>query len=385
MGFKVIKAVAIIVLCAATASLYLKYEHSGLNNVKFKLEANVRYLNQAVKYPIFESQVIPQPSYLPAAHSSSFTVMPNGDLLAFWFAGTREGSPDVKIWSSTYHLGHWSMAQAMLDPSMIAKANHRYVIKVGNPVIYRAQNGALHLFVVSVSVGGWSGSTLNHLTSHDDGKTWSKPERIVISPFFNLSTLVRTSAVSLSDGGFYLPVYLELGRKYPELLRFNADGDFVEQTRITAKNRMIQPSVMPISSDSALAYFRNSSTNLDKRELFVSKTSNVGKSWSKPQATNFTNPDSSLEVVNLSDGRYLMVYNQENRSHLDLAISTDGLSWHKIYELENTFGDEFSYPSVHVNNHGYIDILYTNNRKNIKHVRFNREWLNEVIKYATVY
>lgn len=384
MRRKVIKAVAIIALFALTASLYLKYEHLGLNNAKFRLEANVRYLGQALKPPIFESQVIPQPSYLPAAHSSSFTVMSNGDLLAFWFAGTREGSPDVKIWSSTYHAGHWSMAKSVLDPSMIAKANHRYVIKIGNPVIYRAQDGELHLFVVSVSVGGWSGSALNHLTSHDNGKTWSKPERIVISPFFNLSTLVRTSAVSLSDGGFYLPVYLELGRKYPELLRFNADGIFVEQTRITVKNRMIQPSVMPISGDVAWAYFRNSSPNLSERELFVSKTLDAGRSWSKPQVTNLTNPDSSLEVVNLSDGRYLMVYNQENRGHLDLAISVNGVYWRKIYELENTFGDEFSYPSVHVNQ-SYIDILYTNNRKTIKHIRFNREWLNEVIKHATVY
>lgn len=384
MRLKVIKAAALVTLCSVTVSLYLSYERLDLTNTRFRLEASVRYLNQASQVAMFESQIIPQPSYLPAAHSSSFTMMPNGDLLAFWFAGTREGSPDVKIWSSTYHLGKWSMAHAVLDPSMIAKANHRYVIKVGNPVIYRAQSGELHLFVVSVSVGGWSGSALNHLISNDDGKTWSQPERIVISPFFNLSTLVRTSAVSLSDGGFYLPVYLELGRKYPELLRFSANGDFIEQIRITAKNRMIQPSIMPISSDSAWAYFRNSSTNLDARELFAAKTLDGGKSWSKPEMTNLTNPDSSLEVVNLADGRYLMVYNQDNRSHLNLAISVNGLYWRKIYELENTSGDEFSYPSVHVNN-GYIDILYTNNRKTIKHVRFNREWLSEVIKHATVY
>lgn len=384
MRLKVIKSVALVSLCSITVSLYLSYERLDLTNTRFRLEASVRYLNKASQVAIFESQIIPQPSYLPAAHSSSFTMMPNGDLLAFWFAGTREGSPDVKIWSSIYHSGKWSMAHAVLDPSMIARANHRYVIKVGNPVIFRAQSGELHLFVVSVSVGGWSGSALNHLTSDDDGKTWSQPERIVISPFFNLSTLVRTSAVSLSDGGFYLPVYLELGRKYPELLRFNADGNFIEQIRITAKNRMIQPSIMPISSDSAWAYFRNSSTNLDDRELFAAKTLDGGKSWSKPEMTNLTNPDSSLEVVNLADGRYLMVYNQDNRSHLNLAISVNGLYWRKIYELENTPGDEFSYPSVHVNN-GYIDVLYTNNRKTIKHVRFNREWLSEVIKHATVY
>ena len=243
MRLKLLKSLAIVALLAISLLVYLRGHQDAILAPDFRLDSVNSGLYPSSKQAKFESQLIPQPTFLPAAHSSSFTMLPNGDLLAFWFAGTKEGSPDVKIWQSVYHQGLWRLATAVLDPQMIAKANHRYVIKIGNPVIYRAQSGVLNLFVVSVSIGGWSGSTLNHLQSADDGLSWSQPERIVISPFFNISTLVRTSAVGLSDGGFYLPVYHEFIRKYPELLRFDADGNFIEQIRISAKNQMLQPSV----------------------------------------------------------------------------------------------------------------------------------------------
>lgn len=379
MYFQPLKVAALAILIWVTYVLYLNYSQEDHQYVRFRLDSSSlpRQYSSATT-PMFESQIIPQPAYLPAAHSSSFTMLPNGDLLAFWFAGTKEGSPDVKIWRSTYHNGKWSMATALVDPQMIAKANHRYVIKVGNPVIYRAENGVLHLFVVSVSIGGWSGSALNHLTSTDGGISWSVPERIVISPFFNISTLVRTSAVALSDGGFYLPVYMELGRKYPELLRFNYDGKFVEQIRITAKDKMIQPSIVPLSSEKAWVYFRNANKPDAPRYLYAAFSSNAGLNWSQPEKTNLFNPDSSLVAANLGGGRLLMVYNQDDRSQLKLAVSRDGLNWRPVYNLENQRGKEFSYPSLQINE-GMIDIMYTDDRKDIKHVRFNREWLDRML------
>lgn len=383
MRFQPFRVVAIALLLLITILLYQRYEELEVRDPSFVMEATTRDLSQENQKPYFESTIIPQPAYLPAAHSSSFATLPNGDLTAFWFAGTKEGAPDVKIWHSIYHDHSWSIATPLVDPRMISEANHRYVVKVGNPVIYRAHNGELHLFVVSVSVGGWSGSNLNHLVSDDNGKTWSKPERIVISPFFNISTLVRTSAISLSNGGFYLPVYHEFIRKYPELLLFDSNGKFVEQIRISSKNHMLQPSVVPISGNEAWAYFRNGGYGSgNQHNLFMSRTHDGGRTWDKPIPTNLMNHDSSIVAENLNDGRYMMIYNQgDRRNQLWIAISNDGINWKPVYQLENHDNEEFSYPSVEVNN-DTIDIMYTNNRKNIKHVRFNREWLNEVIANA---
>jgi predicted neuraminidase len=369
---KISTFIASALLLLVTCLLFEEYQLLNLYDPRFRLDS-ITYVKPESSTLVFESQLIPQPQYVPAAHSSSFTVINRHQLLAFWFAGTKEGRPDVKIWYSVYKNGQWALARALVDPTMIAKANHRYVIKVGNPVIYRTETGVLHLFVVSVSVGGWSGSALNHLISTDSGVSWSEPQRIIISPFFNISTLVRTAAIGLSDGGFYLPVYHEFIRKYPELLRFNKEGRFVEQIRITAHNHLLQPSVLPLSSTDALVYFRNGNGG----PIYSAMSHNGGLSWSKPQDLKLNNPDSSLVVANLGDGRLLMVYNPWDRSKLSLATSNNGLEWKQIYDLESRPGFEFSYPSINLND-SFIDILYTYNRQAIKHVRFNRTWLNEV-------
>ena len=116
MHFQPLKAVALVILLWLTYVLYLNYSQEDHQYVRFRLDSSsLPYQYSPAVAAVFESQIIPQPAYLPAAHSSSFTMLPNGDLLAFWFAGTKEGSPDVKIWRSTYHNGKWSMATALVD------------------------------------------------------------------------------------------------------------------------------------------------------------------------------------------------------------------------------------------------------------------------------
>ncbi len=371
------RTLAIAVLIIFAMLLLQRVKSLSISTPHFAITHSYSYASESNYSELFESQLIPQPAGVPAAHSSSFVTLSNGDLLAFWFAGTKEGRPDVQIWMSRYHNGVWSQAKSVVNPSMVSRANNRYVVKLGNPVAYVDAHNVLHLFVVSVSMGGWSGSNLNHMISNDEGATWSEPDRIVVSPFFNVSTLVRTSPVGLSDGGFYLPVYHEFIRKYPELLRFDASGNFVNVIRITNKNRMLQPSVVPNNSTDAVAYLRNSTLGDTPKNIFAVFTHNGGLSWDKPIATNLFNHDSSVVGLNLQDGRFMMIYNQVTRGHLWLAISNDGLNWRPFYQLENSDlpSAEFSYPDAHISG-DTIDITYTYNRKEIKHVRFNKKWLN---------
>ena len=46
--------------------------------------------------------------------------------------------------------------------------------------------------------------------------------------------------------------------------------------------------------------------------------------------------------------------------------------------LKINVAKEFSYPSIQINE-DVVDIMYTNDRKDIKHVRFNREWLDRIL------
>jgi predicted neuraminidase len=372
--YKKINLIFVVFLIILAAIIYYIYISPRPQPPSFIITTSPKSKNNNI---IFNTEIISQPDALKAAHSSSVVTLPNGDILAFWFAGSHEGNPDVKIWQSKFNGESWSLARPIVSPHLIAETTNRYTKKVGNPVAYLAANGKLHLFVVSVGIGGWSGSSLNHFISNDYGVTWTDGDKLILSPFLNISTLVRTNAVPLSDGGFYLPVYHELVRTYPELLRFNSSGNFIGETRLTNQNTLLQPALLPISSESAFAYMRNNQ-RIDQI-LYYQQTNNGGLNWSRPLPTNLTNPDSSLVVARIESNQFLMIHNIANRNKLALSYSTDGIKWNDFYLLENTQGEEFSYPSITMHDN-LIDILYTWKRLKIKHVRFNQTWLEMHIK-----
>ena len=329
--------------------------------------------------PYFKSQFIPQPSFLLMSHSATFNVLANGDLLALWFSGSKEGRADVNIWSSRYKHNQWSMAQSVVSPKLLSKGLNQYIKKVGNPSVYRDAHGIFHLFVVSVGpLGGWAISNLNHLYSYDNGKTWSNPKRLVLTPFFNISTLARITAIPLADGGFYLPVYYEFGHTYPELLWFDKKGDLIRQIRMTHDFALIQPTIIARTPSKAQAFLRNHST--PGNILYTQSTNDAGLHWTKPTPTNLYNYDMSIAVIKLSTGPLLMVRNPQNDKHdLVLSTSTDGITWSHAISLEKTIKGSLSYPTIEEHD-GIIDILYSWDFKKIKHVRFNLAWLEKKLQ-----
>lgn len=345
---------------------------------------NAESSSRSYAKPFFTSELIPEPTYLLSAHSATLTVLDNGNLLALWFAGSHEGKPDVDIWQSIYSESEqvtgrraenklvWSMAVPVVSPDLLQLQLQRFVRKVGNPVVYKAKNGTLHLFVVSVALGGWSGSHLNHLISNDNGKTWISARRLILSPFLNISTLDRTAAITLSDGGFYLPVYHECFYTYPELLQFDKNGNFIRQIRVNDNRDLLQPA-MVVMEDGVMQAFLRNSTRINKI-LYSQISNNSGLSWSRIAATNLDNQDSSIAVAKFGPDQLIMLHNAGDRSKLAIALSKDGLRWQDITYLENSKDLEFSYPAIAIHD-GMVDILYTWKRQQIKHVRFNLSWL----------
>ena len=120
---------------------------------------------------------------------------------------------------------------------------NRHVRKIGNPIVYRHPDGRLWLFFVTVSVGGWAGSSISLAESADNGETWSRARRLVTSPFFNLSTLVKGSAFRYADGTIGLPVYHEFLGKFGEMLRIGSDGRILDKTRFTSGRHALQPEI----------------------------------------------------------------------------------------------------------------------------------------------
>ncbi len=320
-------------------------------------------------------------------HVGSICELPDGRLIAAWYGGTREGAKDVAIFLAIKDPGHptrWSKPKRVVDRISASRELYRYIKKVGNPIIFAGSGDHLWLVYVTISAGGWSGSSLNVKVSSDAGATWNNSRRLTLSPFFNISELVRNKPVPLSSGGFALPIYHECLGYFPEILWIQSgreDGAIAfRKSRMTGGQSFIQPSVVAYGPALATAFYRCRS---DEKAVGVAVTKDAGVSWSEPQTLDLPNPDSAVDAILLSDHRILLAFNDsvQNRENLRLAVSNDrGADWVRIATIESTQGEKYSYPYMIRSQDGLIHLVYTWHRKRIKHVVFNEAWINARMK-----
>jgi predicted neuraminidase len=330
--------------------------------------------------PFYRAELIEPDSRMPMSHVASICELVDGGLAAVWYAGTREGARDVAIYFATQRPGSptWSRPQAILTPAIAARDLGRNVKKVGNPVIFSDGTDKLWLLYVTIDLGGWSGSSLNLTTSTNGGYSWSPSRRLTLSPFFNISELARNRPLHLSDASWLAPIYHEMAGKFPEVLRLRETptGFAVTKTRICGGRSTLQPSLTPLTTNSAFAFLRDAGP---QRKLSIARTDDAGQTWSSPAALDLPNPDAGLSTLPLPGGRILLAFNDSptGRGNLRLAISDDlGRTWKRLAWLENEPGAEFSYPYLLQTRDGKIHLVYTWKRKGIKHVVFNEAWLN---------
>jgi predicted neuraminidase len=359
-----------------------------------------------------------------STHAASLVELGDGRIRAFWFAGSREGAQDVEIRSAVFDPSNdsWGAEHSVANREDTQRSLLRYVKKLGNPVALRAPDGKLWLFYVTVSLGGWAGSSITAITSSDDGASWSPARRLITSPFSNISTLVKGTPFLYSDGTMGLPVYHEFIGKFGELLRINGNGEIIDKQRLSSGKSALQPVVLIRNPQQALVLMRRSG-NSPKR-VIATATDDAGQHWSAPAKTALANPDAAISGVVLPDGRILVVLNniEDGRDALSLVVSSDGgATWKTVYQLEDQLGQsteparyvqitselakatdasitdatsyaksaqrnkceeqkcafEFSYPYLIQAKNGDFHLVYTWNRSFIKHVRFTRSWLDQ--------
>lgn len=305
----------------------------------------------------------------PAAHSPTLAILPGGDLLVAWFAGSREGGRDVSIRMARLSGGKVVAEWESLTRARLETLVQRGIRKLGNPVLRVAPDGWVDLFVVSVSVGGWAGSSVNHLRSGDGGRTWSSARRLVLSPFLNLGTLVRTPPVVLDDGSILLPAYHELLRKWGMTLRIAPSGQVVAVSPIRGAPGLLQPAVAPLDRTRAVALLRSGSSA--RARVFRSATADAGGTWRPATATALPNPDSSVALVRLADGRLLAAANPSETAANTLAlfVSDDGgTTWRRVRTIESSSraDDQFRYPALARAPDGSIRLAWSVNRRAIR-------------------
>ena len=335
---------------------------------------------------------IPSPiaTWLPdtgaaSVHAASLIALKDGAVRAFWFAGSREGAADISIYSAVFdpRASSWSAPTVVMDRVSAETGLSRYIAKLGNPVPSRMADGRLQLFFVTVSIGGWAGSSISSIMSDDEGLTWSNPQRLISSPLINLSTLVKSPAVLFTDGRLGLPAYHEWIGRFGEFLRVDA-GQVIDKRRMSSGRGAIQPLVFVNSAQEGTAYFRQTRSSSQAKQVPVSQTQNAGQSWQVAEDLPMANPNSAVAGLQFNNGVRILVLNniETGRYRLTLLMSDPNSNqWQVIEVLEDDEAlpdqnrKEFSYPYLISVDGNDAHLVYTWDRKKIRHRYFSGAWL----------
>jgi predicted neuraminidase len=313
--------------------------------------------------------LLPKPPNAPSAHASALTPLPGGRMAAFWWAGSRESGPDVKVYASHWEDGKWAQPWEVASRDSLGAALGYGVRRIGNPVAWAAADGSINLFVVATGLGGWAASRVVQLKSNDMGKSFTVKRLLPMSPIFNTSMLVRTTPVGLADGGWLLPAYFEMGVKYPLMLAFDQKGDPRWISRIGSRTSTLQPTVVPISSSEVHAWMRDSS---DEQRVQQARSNDGGVNWDDLPPLDLPNQSTSLSALRLSNGHIAMLHNHvlpggSDRNILRLSITENGHKWARVIDVaQGSAGEEFSYPDLHQVGRE-LHITYTSRREAIAH------------------
>lgn len=299
---------------------------------------------------------------VPSCHASTVLPLPDGRIMAAWFAGEHESNDNVRIWYAVKENGVWSA------PEKIFSAEN---LPHWNPVLDLKNDGTIRLYYKKgKKIPYW---VTWFTDTKDCGKTWSEPRILVENDTSGGRGPVKNKCIRTSKGLLLAPASSEQRKQWRCFIDVSTDdGDtwtkcdyIVRPRKDFGLVKMIQPTLWEDDNGDVHALMRT-----DKGRIYKSISEDGGLTWSKAERTELPNNNSGIDCVRVPDGRIFLVFNpvEENwgeRSPLELAVSEDnGKTFTTAAVLENQEGGEFSYPSItFYDNRLYI--AYTYNRKKI--------------------
>lgn len=320
---------------------------------------------QPAKVMVVESNFIFDTVPFKSCHASTIVKLSNSTLMAAWFGGEHEGSPDVCIWTAVKRNSGWTQPVKTADG--IQPDGKQFAC--WNPVLFRAKDGTLYLhYKVGPNPREWWAM---YKYSTDDGNTWSVAKPL---PTGFLGP-IKDKPMQLSDGHILYPSSVESKDEQHWTIHIEQSDDKLQhwqKINIDCDTfQAIQPTLLSYPHQTLQLLARS------KQNVIVQSWSDDnGQTWSRLTQTALPNPNSGIDAVTVKNHFQLLVYNPlhagqnwwEGRSVLKLAISTDGEHWRTIYTFEKEQSGEFSYPAIIADASGNMYVTYTYNRAKIKFV-----------------
>ncbi|MCL4250097.1 MAG: glycoside hydrolase [Anaerolineae bacterium] len=304
----------------------------------------------------------------PMAHCATLIALPDGRLLAAWFGGAYETSPDVVILGCEKPAG----SEVWSEPRIIAEAAGR---SLGQPVFLPRPDGTLWLFFDAIMGNDWTSAQPYRQISKDGGASWLPAE-----PIMDYPGLMFRSRPLVSAGRILLPAYDE-NTWQSRMLISDDDGVSWQLTEpISTPAGNIHPTVVTRPDGRLLAYLRTGGSG---GNLWRTESSDGGETWSTPAATALPNPNSGFDLMRLQSGRLALAFNNSPslRTPLCVALADEGEHWRWVQTFETDHA-EFSYPTLAQTTDSMLHLVYTYRREHIQYASFSEAWLMQGAAYG---
>ncbi len=327
-------------------------------------------------------------------HASTVVELKDGDVMAAWFGGTREGAPDVAIYGARLHQGVWSR------PVELARASG---VACWNPVLFHTRDGRLWLYYkYGTHPSTWKGA---RKWSSDEGLTWSAAEDLpkgILGPIKDKPLVLRDGTIvsgssvengkwtawierSTDDGSTWTsfgPITVPDSLDIPNAAALaaaaaaaasapGARGSVGVHTKLYPPSKttvgIIQPAIISLGGPH-LRFYARSRTRAAR--IAVADSMDNGVTWTQAHFIDLPNPNSGIDAVGLRDGHIVLVFNNsyDARTPLNLAVSADGEHFVVVKTLDSGPG-QYSYPAIIQAANGDLLITYSWRRQTIKFLR----------------
>lgn len=300
----------------------------------------------------------------PRHSEASIIELNNSSLLLAWmrFESSRFGSGDQA--PSTISMMNSSNGGRTWDNFRIVVERHKDSVNVYSPNFLRLHNGEIllcYMMYDQLESGQPKLATAYMIRSNDEGKTFGLPEIIWQKDQFAMS---NSCIKRLSSGRVILPIMCSEGGLWDKdekihVRVFYSDDDcrtwtFGQQNISLPMRGAMEPFVAELADRRLIMVMRS-----QLGALFTSYSSDQGESWSLPQTTGLSIPESCPYVTEVPNSDKIMViwnnaeYNMHWSSHygkrspLTAAISVDGgKTFTDFWDIETDPTIGFSNPGI---------------------------------------
>jgi predicted neuraminidase len=337
------------------------------------------------------------PMLYPSSHAANLYQLKNGDIVCVWFSGVWEGKSGVGIVMSRLRKGSTQWSQSTL-------IDRKEGMSYQNPVLFQEQDGTLDLYHTEQSAdAGEANAHILHLTSKDNGKTWTQPQVLFDQP----GAFSRNPMVVLPQHTWMLPIFIVTSKGIGQgaqtnysITELSSDhGKTWKECRMAGSMGKVQPTVVLLRPNLLLALLRSRAS-----DFIYQSTSSDGCTWTPATPTVLPNNNASVQMFRLQDGHLVLAFDNSSvqqrgstpsiglRKPLSVALSEDnGVTWKYVRDIEAGrpgFGmkeqevsvpgrEEYSYPSIMQSRDGKIYVAFTYRRQTIKVVSFDEDWIRE--------